>query len=87
MLAFFHAAIPGHWLPLSILGATKNISSGKIAFYAGLTAFLHSTVSAGLGLIAYWIGKGTADSIGEGMEKAGALFILLFGIIYLLGHD
>ena len=83
LLAFFHASIPGHWLPFSLLGTTRNIPPRKIVFYSGFAACLHSTVSAILGFIAWWIGKEMAHQIGESMEKASAMFVLLFGVIYL----
>ena len=51
-----------------------------VALVSGLSALIHTIFSLTLGLAAVAIGLGTAEAIGETLERAGAILLILFGL-------
>ena len=71
-VAFFHAAIPTHWLPFVLVARTRGWSRSKtlaVTFLAGLG---HVAVTSALGLAIAWFGF-------QLDEKIGAIFPWVIG--------
>lgn len=55
-VAFFHAAIPTHWLPFVLVGRARNWSRTKILTVTIAAGLGHVTLTSLLGLIIAWLG-------------------------------
>jgi len=76
-VAFFHAAIPTHWLPFVLVSRSRGWSRGKtmsVAVFAGLG---HVALTTLLGLGIAWFGF-------QINEKVGHLFPILIGAVLIL---
>ena len=80
--SFFHTLIPDHWLPFVLFGRARGWSSMRAATVSGFSALLHVVFSALLAVMALRIGDTAAASIGESLEHAGAVMLVLFGGLY-----
>lgn len=65
-VAFFHAALPTHWLPFVIVGHTKQWSRKKTLFIALVAGAGHVLLTSLLGLVIAWCGL----QIDERLEHA-----------------
>lgn len=80
--ALFHTLIPDHWLPFVLVGRARRWSVRTTAMVAGLSALIHVALSIALGLITLAIGLAAAEVIGETLEKAGGVLLVVFGLVY-----
>ncbi len=76
-VAFFHAAIPTHWLPFVLVARARGWSHAKTLLVAAFAGVGHVLLTGLLGLLIAWFGF-KLD------ERAGHLFPLLAGGILLL---
>ena len=79
-----HTLIPDHWLPFVLIGRARNWSPGMAASISGLSALIHSILSAALGLLALGIGLKSAELLGHTLERGGAVLLILFGVVYAM---
>lgn len=82
-VAFFHAAIPTHWLPFVL---TARVQRWNRARTIAITAFAgtgHVAVTALLGLFITWFGMTINKSIGNWFPRVAAGALLLFGLYYV----
>src|SRR5438046_7739667 len=89
-VAFFHAAIPTHWLPFVAAGRAQRWSHSKTLLITALSGTGHVLTTALLGLILTIFGVVLSSRIGTWFPRiAGALLIGL-GLFYvwrqLSGH-
>jgi nickel/cobalt transporter (NicO) family protein len=80
--ALFHTLIPDHWLPFVLIGRSREWTAGYTAAVSGLSSLIHTVLSLGLGLLALWAGLEAAHAIGENLERAGSVLLILFGLGY-----
>ena len=81
-LALVHTLIPDHWLPFVLAGRSRGWSLRATAGASGLAALIHIALSVALGWFAYSIGREAAERLGESLEHASALILVLFGVVY-----
>lgn len=83
-IAFFHAAIPTHWLPFVLTSRVQRWSRGKTIAVTALAGSGHVAATAILGLGITWFGTSISRSIGDWFPRiaGGALFI--FGLYYMV---
>ncbi len=55
-VAFFHAAIPTHWLPFVLVGRAREWGRGKTLAVTLLAGLGHVLLTSGLGLAIAWFG-------------------------------
>ena len=55
-VAFFHAAIPTHWLPFVLVGRERGWSRGRTVAVAALAGLGHVALTSLLGLAIAWFG-------------------------------
>ena len=82
-VAFFHAAIPTHWLPFVL---TARVQRWNRARTIAITAFAgtgHVAVTALVGLFITWFGMTINKSIGNWFPRVAAGALLLFGLYYV----
>src|SRR5256885_3525003 len=89
-VAFFHAAIPTHWLPFVAAGRAQRWTHSKTLLITALAGTGHVLATAVLGLILTIFGVALSSRIGTWFPQiAGALLIGL-GLFYvwrqLSGH-
>jgi nickel/cobalt exporter len=82
-VAFFHAAIPTHWLPFVL---TSRVQRWNRARTIAVTAFAgsgHVAVTALLGFFITWFGMTINQSIGNWFPRVAGGALLLFGLYYV----
>ena len=82
-VAFFHAAIPTHWLPFVLTSRVQKWSRPKTIAVTALAGTGHVLVTAALGLAITLFGSALSGSIGEWFPRIAGGALLLFGLYYL----
>ena len=89
-IAFFHAAIPTHWLPFVLTSRAQRWSRPKTLAITALAGSGHVLFTALLGLIVAWLGIALSERIGVWFPRIAGGALLLFGLFYvyrqLTGH-
>ena len=80
--ALLHTLIPDHWLPFVLIGRARGWSVSTVAFVSGLAGTIHVVLSVLLGIAAVWIGLTAMEAVGETLERAGGILLIVFGLGY-----
>ncbi|MEY2526944.1 MAG: nickel/cobalt transporter (NicO) family protein [Verrucomicrobiota bacterium] len=83
-VAFFHAAIPTHWLPFVLTARVQKWNRGKTIGITALAGSGHVAVTAALGLLITWFGTAFNTTIGNWFPRIAGGALLLFGLYYVL---
>jgi nickel/cobalt exporter len=81
-IAFFHAAIPTHWLPFVLTGRAQQWTHAKTLLVTILAGSGHVLFTAMLGVMLTWLGISLSHSSGMFPRIAGGALVLL-GAFYL----
>lgn len=82
-VAFFHAAIPTHWLPFVLVSRARGWSRAKtigVALFAGLG---HVALTSLLGLAIAWFGFQLDGEIGHAFGPIAGTVLILVGAYFL----
>jgi nickel/cobalt exporter len=82
-VAFFHAAIPTHWLPFVLVGRARRWARGKTIAITLLAGLGHVAVTSLLGLVIAWCGFQLDEKIGRAFPWVAGGLLAAFGIFYL----
>jgi ABC-type nickel/cobalt efflux system permease component RcnA len=82
--AAFHTLIPDHWLPFVLVGRARGWSARTTAAVSGLSAVVHTLLSVALGGAALLLGQAAAHAVGERLERASGILLVVFGAAYAL---
>jgi ABC-type nickel/cobalt efflux system permease component RcnA len=82
-VAFFHAAIPTHWLPFVLTSRVQGWSASKTIAVTALAGTGHVIVTAALGLAITLFGAAISDRIGAWFPRIAGGALFLFGLYYL----
>lgn len=82
-VAFFHAAIPTHWLPFVLAARAQHWNHSKTLTVTALAGTGHVIVTALLGLLIAWFGIALSDRIGSWFPRIAGAMLLLLGVFYL----
>ena len=83
-VAFFHAAIPTHWLPFVLTSRVQGWNKSKTIAVTALAGTGHVLVTAALGLAITLFGAAITDTVGAWFPRIAGGALLLFGIYYLV---
>jgi ABC-type nickel/cobalt efflux system permease component RcnA len=83
-VAFFHAAIPTHWLPFVLTSRVQGWNKSKTIAVTALAGTGHVMVTAALGLAITLFGSALSESIGAWFPRIAGGALLLFGLYYLI---
>jgi nickel/cobalt transporter (NicO) family protein len=84
VVAFFHAAIPTHWLPFVLTSRVQRWSRIKTISVTALAGTGHVAATAALGLGITWLGTAMSKSIGDWFPRIAGGVLLLFGFYYIV---
>lgn len=82
LLAFVHALIPNHWLPLVAVARAEKWTKREVNTITLLAALAHVLGTVALGLVLGFIGKELQEQYGQIIYVASALLLIVFGLIY-----
>jgi len=82
-VAFFHSAIPTHWLPFVLAARAQRWTHAKTLSITALAGTGHVIVTALLGLIIAWFGIALSGRIGVWFPRVAGAALLLLGGFYL----
>ncbi|MBA3651378.1 MAG: hypothetical protein H0W66_07875 [Chthoniobacterales bacterium] len=83
-IAFFHAAIPTHWLPFVLTARVQHWNRSKTLGITAMAATGHACFTAALGLIVAWLGIALSARIGELFPWIAGGALILFGLFYIV---
>jgi ABC-type nickel/cobalt efflux system permease component RcnA len=83
-VAFFHAAIPTHWLPFVLTARVQGWNASKTIAVTALAGTGHVVVTAALGLAITLFGAALSETIGAWFPRIAGGALLLFGLYYLV---
>ena len=83
-VAFFHAAIPTHWLPFVLTARVQKWSASKTIAVTALAGTGHVLVTAALGLAITLFGAVVSDRMGAWFPRIAGGALLAFGFYYLV---
>src|SRR5207302_5380492 len=83
VFAFFHAAIPTHWLPFVLTARAQRWSHAKALGITALAGSGHVVFTAVLGLLLTLFGFALHERIGNWFPRIAGGALLLFGLFYL----
>lgn len=83
-VAFFHAAIPTHWLPFVLTSRVQGWNKSKTIAVTALAGTGHVLVTAALGLAITLFGAALTDTVGAWFPRIAGGALLLFGFYYLV---
>jgi nickel/cobalt exporter len=81
-VAFFHAAIPTHWLPFVLTSRVQRWSRVKTIAITAVAGTGHVAVTALLGLCITWFGMSISRSVGNWFPRVAGGALLFFGLYY-----
>lgn len=82
LLAFVHALIPNHWLPLVAVARAENWKVKDITSVTFFSALAHVLGTVALGLVLGFIGKELRQEYGHAINMILAVLLIVFGLIY-----
>lgn len=82
-IAFFHAAIPTHWLPFVLTARAQRWTHAKTLAITALAGGGHVVFTAILGFLLTVLGFALHEKIGEWLPRIAGGALLLFGLVYL----
>ncbi|MEP6808661.1 MAG: hypothetical protein ABI992_00320 [Chthoniobacterales bacterium] len=82
-VAFFHAAIPTHWLPFVLASRAQHWSHPKTLAITALAGTGHVLVTALLGFLIAWFGIVLNERIGSWFPLIAGAVLLALGLFYL----
>src|SRR5918997_3335770 len=82
-VAFFHAAIPTHWLPFVLAARAQHWTHPKTLGVTALAGTGHVLVTATLGLLIAWFGIALSERIGAWFPWIAGAALLCLGLFYL----
>jgi nickel/cobalt transporter (NicO) family protein len=82
-VAFFHAAIPTHWLPFVLASRAQRWSRSRTLAITALAGSGHVVVTAALGFLIAWGGIALNERIGRWFPVIAGGALLLLGAFYL----
>jgi putative Mn2+ efflux pump MntP len=82
LLAFVHALIPNHWLPLVAVARAEGWTRKDVNSVTFLAALAHVSGTVLLGFILGYIGKELQEDYGSTIHVVSALLLIVFGLIY-----
>src|SRR5437763_6587786 len=82
-VAFFHAAIPTHWLPFVLTARVQSWSRPKTIAITALAGSGHVLVTAILGLAITVFGAVLSNTLHNWFPRLAGGALLVFGIYYL----
>ena len=82
--ALFHTLIPDHWLPFVLAGRARGWSAARAATLSAISAVVHAALSIALGFLALRLGSAAAEALGERLERASGILLVVFGAGYAL---
>jgi ABC-type nickel/cobalt efflux system permease component RcnA len=83
-VAFFHAAIPTHWLPFVLTSRVQGWNASKTIAVTALAGTGHVLVTAALGLAITLCGTALSETVGAWFPRIAGGALLLFGAYYLV---
>ena len=83
-VAFFHAAIPTHWLPFVLTARVQGWNASKTIAVTALAGTGHVVVTAALGLAITLFGAALSETVGAWLPRIAGGALLLFGLYYLI---
>ncbi len=83
-VAFFHAAIPTHWLPFVLTARVQKWSQAKTLIITALAGTGHVLFTAVLGFLVAWGGLALSASIGRWFPLLAGGALLAFGLYYVV---
>lgn len=82
-VAFFHAAIPTHWLPFVLVARARSWSRTKTLAVTSLAGMGHVVLTSLLGLVIAYFGFELDEHFGEIFPYLSGGLLLAFGLFYL----
>ena len=83
-IAFFHAAIPTHWLPFVLTSRAQRWSRAKTLGITALAGSGHVIFTALIGLLVAWLGIALSARIGAWFPRIAGGALTLFGLFYVV---
>jgi len=83
VVAFFHAAIPTHWLPFVLTARAQKWTHAKTLIVTTSAGAGHVTFTALLGLLLTLFGFALHEKAGQWFPRIAGASLLLFGLVYL----
>lgn len=83
-IAFFHAAIPTHWLPFVLTARAQKWNHSKALCVTALAGCGHVLFTALLGFLVAWGGMKLSDKVGAWFPRIAGGALVLFGFYYLV---
>jgi len=81
-VAFFHAAMPTHWLPFVLTSRVQGWDRAKTIMITALAGSGHVAVTALLGLAITWFGMTVSETIGNWFPRVAGGALLAAGSYY-----
>ncbi len=81
-----HAVLPDHWVPLAVLGRTRQYPMSKIARLSGLAGIAHVLVSIVLGAVIIAIGLQFRSSVQSAQDAIVGGLLLLTGAGFIIAE-
>lgn len=81
-VAFFHAAIPTHWLPFVLVARARGWSHAKTLLVAAFAGLGHVALTSLLGLVIAWFGFQLDERAGHYFPLIAGGILLLIGLFY-----
>src|SRR5205814_7821745 len=83
MVAFFHAAIPTHWLPFVATGRAQGWSRGKTLAITALAGTGHVGATALLGLLLTLFGVAVSAHVGAWFPRIAGGLLMALGLYFV----
>src|SRR6476619_6942813 len=82
ILAFVHALIPNHWLPLVAVAKAERWKIRDVTTVTLISATAHVLGTVALGMVLGMIGKELKEEYGHAINVAASVLLIMFGLIY-----
>ena len=82
-VAFFHAAIPTHWLPFVLTARAQHWNHTRTLLITALAGGGHVLFTALLGLLIAWFGIVLNEKIGNLFPLIAGLALIVLGLFYI----
>ncbi|QOJ02884.1 MAG: hypothetical protein HRU71_05000 [Planctomycetia bacterium] len=85
-VAFFHAAIPTHWLPFVLASRAQRWSRAKTLAITAIAGGGHVLFTTLLGVFIAWLGIAINERIGDLFPWIAGGALIVFGLYYVFGQ-